>query len=398
MREGWTYKKLGNLYPIIMGKTPPRGVASMWDTQKETNNLWVSIADLSKNEGKEIFETKEQISDEGSQNIRLIPKGALLLSFKLTLGKMAFAGKDLYTNEAIISLFDNDNFDLKYLYYYFSSLNWSELASGNEKVKGKTLNKKSLGAIPVATIPLSEQKAIVSRLDSAFAKIDALKANAKKQLDDAKALFQKALEKAMEPKEGWAEKTLGEIADIKGGKRVPKGYKLESSDTGYKYIRVADFTDEGTVDESNIQFISKEVFEQIKRYTITDKDVYISIAGTIGKSGIIPSSLNGANLTENACKLVFTKPVNKRYVYLFTKSDIFVSQIEKATKQASQPKLALTRLAEVKMPIPPLSEQKAIVAQLDQLSEKVKRLQEIQEKTIKECDALKQAILRKVFE
>ena len=75
--------------------------------------------------------------------------------------------------------------------------------------------------------------------------------------------------------------------------------------TNHPYIRVTDFNDKGTVDINNVQFITDDIYEQIKNYTISSSDLYISIAGTIGKSGIIPKELDGANLTENACKLVY---------------------------------------------------------------------------------------------
>lgn len=244
----------------------------------------------------------------------------------------------------------------------------------------------------------TDQQRIVDYLDAAFAQIDELKANAEKQLAEARALFQSALTQAMQPKPGWQEKRIKDIADVKGGKRVPKGYKLQSEKTSHPYIRVADFSSYGTIDLSDIQYVSDEIFEQIKNYTITDKDLYVSIAGTIGKTGIIPSSLNGANLTENACKLVFKREINIRFVYLFTLSEIFKKQVEKATKQASQPKLALTRLAEVMISIPSISEQENIVKRLDALSNDVKELEEINRKTATECDALKQALLRQIFE
>ena len=252
-------------------------------------------------------------------------------------------------------------------------------------------------SIEVPTIPLSEQQDIVRYLDESFAKIDALKVNAEKSLADAKALFQAELKKAMEPKEGWEEKKLGEVADIKGGKRVPKGYKLQSEPTLHKYIRVADFNDCGSVDLSDIQYISDDVFEQIKRYTISTEDVYISIAGTIGKSGIIPEELEGANLTENACKLVLDKNLDKRFVYYFTQSNLFKKQIDILTKKSAQPKLALTRLAIVELAYPSLSEQQSIVTHLDTLSAKVTQLQQNLEKIKTECDALKQALLKQVF-
>ena len=179
---------------------------------------------------------------------------------------------------------------------------------------------------------------------------------------------------------------------------MPHGYKFETEKTDYPYIRVADFTDEGTIDLSDIHYINNSVFQQIKNYIISDKDIYISIAGTIGKSGIIPSCLNGANLTENACKLVLKDGLDQRYVYWFTKSDKFKDQISLATRQTSQPKLALTRLAEVLISLPPLAVQQRIVERLDSLSENVRKYEEIQRQMISECDALKQALLRKVFE
>ena len=199
-------------------------------------------------------------------------------------------------------------------------------------------------------------------------------------------------------KEGWEEKKLGDIAEIKGGKRLPKGEKLLSEPTGHKYIRVADFNEYGTVDLGNIQYISDEVYEQIKRYIINKEDIYISIAGTIGKSGIIPEELDGANLTENACRLILSKEINQRFMYYATISPDFIRQETESTKISAQPKLALTRLADIIIAYPPIVEQQRIVATLDSLKSKVDRLQANFEKISQECDALKQAILRQVFE
>ena len=158
-------------------------------------------------------------------------------------------------------------------------------------------------AINIPIPPLSEQKEIVEYLDSSFAKIDQLKANAAKNLEEAKALFQSALKDALEPKEGWEEKKLQDICQIKGGKRLPKGYVLSSELMSHRYITVADFTKNGTVVPSTVKYISDEVYKTIQRYTITSDDVYVTIVGsTVGKAGIIPPELDGANLTENACK------------------------------------------------------------------------------------------------
>ena len=112
----------------------------------------------------------------------------------------------------------------------------------------------------------------------------------------------------------WPLVELGEICRIKGGKRLPRGSRYETSATDHRYIRVSDFRNR-TVDIDAVRFISESVYEQISQYTISSSDVYISIAGTIGLMGTIPTALDGANLTENAAKLVVDpKLIDNRYL------------------------------------------------------------------------------------
>ena len=378
MKQGWTYKKLGDLYPIVMGKTPPRGISRFWDTKKETHNLWVSIADLSKNEGKEIKDTKEYISNEAIGNITKIAKGSLLVSFKLTLGKMAFAGDDLYTNEAIMSLGKRDDIFLKFLYYYFSSLDWGKIAGGSEKVKGKTLNKKSLSEIPIAYISLSEQQRIVERLDSAFAHIDELKANAEKQVNEARALFQKALSKAMEPKEGWEEKKLPDISENLDSLRKPvtKGKRTAGVYPYYGASGIVDYVDSYIFDE-DLLCISEDGANLLMRtYPIA-----FPISGKVW-------------VNNHAHILRFNNMITQKYVeYYFSGMEL-----DEYITGAAQPKLTQKALNSIIINMPSLEEQQRIVERLDSLSENVKALEENQRKVMAECDALKQALLRKVFE
>ena len=199
-------------------------------------------------------------------------------------------------------------------------------------------------------------------------------------------------------KEGWEYKKLGDIAEIKGGKRLPKGVKLLTTPTKHPYIRVADFNDLGTIDTDDIHYISDSVYEQIKRYIIKKEDVYISIAGTIGKSGIIPDTLNGANLTENACRLILSNNVDQRYVYYFTISPSFIKQIDERTKKSAQPKLALTRLSDVIISYPTIKEQQSIVEYLDSAFAKIDATKANAEKALNEAKALFQASLKEMLE
>lgn len=199
-------------------------------------------------------------------------------------------------------------------------------------------------------------------------------------------------------KEGWEYKKLGEIAEIKGGKRLPKGVKLLTTPTKHPYIRVADFNDRGTIETNDIHYISDSVYEQIKRYIIKKEDVYISIAGTIGKSGVIPVFLDGANLTENACRLILSNNLYQRFVYYYTISPSFIKQIVERTKKSAQPKLALTRLSDVIISYPPLSEQQSIVDYLDSAFAKIDAMKANAGKALNEAKALFQASLKEMLE
>lgn len=197
----------------------------------------------------------------------------------------------------------------------------------------------------------------------------------------------------------WNYQEIGDIAFIKGGKRVPKGKKLTDVKTEYPYIRVTDFTDDGTIDTTKIQYITEDIYSEIKNYTITCKDLYISIAGTIGKTGIIPKELDGANLTENAVKLVYKiQEIDNKFVYLFTLSNFFKEQAGLATKVVAMPKLAISRLSEIKIPLPPLEEQRRIVGVLDGLFGKIDKSIALLDESIASASSLMPSALNEVFE
>ena len=166
--------------------------------------------------------------------------------------------------------------------------------------------------------------------------------------------------------ENWCWCRLGDICLVKGGKRIPAGCTLTDIDTGHKYIRVADMKN-GSVIVNNVKYITDEIHEKIKAYKISKDDVYITVAGTIGDSGIIPDELDNANLTENADKLVLFNGINKYCLHFFLSSGFFQEQISDAITKVGQPKLAIIRIQNFLLPLPPLAIQNTIVAKLEQV-------------------------------
>ena len=193
-------------------------------------------------------------------------------------------------------------------------------------------------------------------------------------------------ETSFEIPDNWCWVRLGDIVSVQGGKRIPVGKKLTLTNTGYKYIRVADMHD-GTILNTNVHYVPVDVYPQIKNYIINSDDVYITCAGTIGRVGTVPLEFNGANLTENADKLVF-RLLDKRWLVFFLDCSFVQMQISECTTKVGQPKLAIKRIENFVIALPPISEQQRIVAAIEKAFIKIKEL---------EKDELKLNLLQKSF-
>jgi len=160
----------------------------------------------------------------------------------------------------------------------------------------------------------------------------------------------------------WEMIELGEICDVKGGKRLPKGENFENGKTKYPYIRVADF-ENYSIDKKNIKYISEKNYLKIKNYIISSDDIYISIAGTIGLVGRVSTEFSGSNLTENAAKIIVKNKntILVDYLMYVLGSPYAQSQIKNKTHAVGVPKLALERIKKIKIPICAIDVQKNIV-------------------------------------
>ena len=170
----------------------------------------------------------------------------------------------------------------------------------------------------------------------------------------------------------WRWCRLGTIAAVLGGKRIPAGRKLTEYNTGHVYIRVSDMTD-GGVSTNRLMYVPEDIYPSISRYIINKADVFITVAGTIGRVGKIPDELDGANLTENADRLVLAG-VNQDWLIKVLQSGMIQEQIAEATTKVGQPKLAIARIERFLIPLPPLAEQHHIVQRIEELLPLVKGL------------------------
>ena len=194
----------------------------------------------------------------------------------------------------------------------------------------------------------------------------------------------------------WCWVKVGTVSKAKGGKRLPKGRTFLEEKSDYPYIRVTDFDNESICIE-NVKYIDGDTYMMIKNYTISSADIYISIAGTIGKVGIIPEELEGANLTENAAKITDINGVYQLYLMLFLKSEVAQNQMKDSTISTTQPKLALFRIEDILLPLSPLSEQQRIVDRIENLFAKLDEAKQKAQDALDSFETRKAAILHKAF-
>ena len=440
--DSWEWVRFKDLVDYSMGKTPPRKETEYWSNGTLP---WVSIADLVAD--GTVTATKECVNSFAAENTfkgKISKAGTLLMSFKLTVGKVSILGIDAFHNEAIISIYpfvDPDKITTMFLFATLPLL--SQSGDTKSAIKGNTLNSDSLDALLIPLPPIMEQKRIFDKLHelttplldygAAEQKVTELNVNFPERLkksilqeavqgklvsqdpsdEPAEALLERIrAEKQRLIKEGkikkdkhesiifrrdnshyekldgverciddelpfeipdnWRWCRLGTIAAVLGGKRIPAGRKLTECNTGHVYIRVSDMTD-GSVSTDRLLYVPEDIYPSISRYIINKDDVFITVAGTIGRVGKIPDELNGANLTENADRLVLAG-VNQDWLIKVLQSGLIQEQIAEATTQVGQPKLAIARIERFLIPLPPLAEQHRIVQRIEELLPLVKGL------------------------
>jgi type I restriction enzyme S subunit len=402
VKAGWATKSLGDLCNIELGKTPDRSNPAYWDEKGVTGNVWLSIADLLKAENRIVADSKEYVSDKGAALCKVVPEGTLLVSFKLTLGRLAFTGRNLLTNEAIAALTIHDERELskEFLFYCLTFFDWVKAAETDVKLKGMTLNKAKLKLIPISYPPLTEQHRIVTLLDEAFADIATAKANAEKNLQNARELFESQRQLLLQAQDGWHEATLAELCNIKHGYAFEGEYFSDSGDhvllTPGSFFETGGFRDRG---EKTKYFTGPIPTD----YVLNQGDLLVAMteqaAGLLGSPLLVPES--NRFLHNQRLGLVTGKPgvpwTNEFFFHVFN-----LEAVRKAIHaSASGAKVRHTspgKIGAVKVTFPRNQcEQLRIAARVDEIEQASIALQSIYHQKLTALDDLKKSLLHQAF-
>jgi len=170
----------------------------------------------------------------------------------------------------------------------------------------------------------------------------------------------------------WYKAKIKDFADVKGGKRLPKGKQLVKEPNDHPYIRIRDLGKTKYLQlTSEYEYVDDDTQQSISRYIVNKGDILISVVGTIGLIGIVGATLDGANQTENCDKIINITGVMPEYLYYYLKSNFGQVEIRKGTVGAVQPKLPLKNVQDISVFYPPMEEQEKIVAILSAIDEKI---------------------------
>jgi type I restriction enzyme S subunit len=287
--------------------------------------------------------------------------GDVIMSVRAPVGDLNITPVDMCLGRGVCSLrMKNGNQDFLFymMKYYIPHL----LKKESGTVFG-SVNRNDINGLEV-NIPedAQVQKEIARYLEMIDDKIELNNAINNNLEQQAEAIFQSILSNAI------TTVNLGEIADVKGGKRLPKGVNLTDIPNAHPYIRVRDLNNALFASLTpNYAYVDKETQKSISRYIVSTGDVLISIVGTIGLTAIVDSTLDKANLTENCVKVTNLKHITPEYLLLYLRSQLGREAIAKGTVGAVQQKLPIKNIQAIPIPLLSEKDKNALFCTLDSI-------------------------------
>ena len=278
---------------------------------------------------------------------KLAKAGDVIMSVRAPVGALNITPVDMCLGRGVCSL-RMKNGNQSFLFYMMKYYVFHLLKKESGTIFG-SVNRNDINGLEV-DIPedIEEQNKIAGYLEMIDDKIELNSAINNNLLEQASTLFNSAIQKST----SIVYDELASLAEVKGGKRLPKGINLVTAPNQHPYIRVRDINNTVFASLSNdYEYVDDETQQSISRYIVSTGDLLISIVGTIGLTAIVDHTLNKANLTENCVKLTNIKNVTPEYLLLFLRSSQGVEAISKGTVGAVQSKLPIKNIQSIAVPL-----------------------------------------------
>jgi type I restriction enzyme S subunit len=382
MKNGWQTKKIGDLCEVIAGQSPE---GKFYNADGKGMPFY---------QGKKDFGDKfiEDPTTWTTQATKIARKGDILMSVRAPVGPVNFATDEVCIGRGLAAIRSGKELNRSFLFYQMLYLQPG--IGGREGAVFASINKSEIEALPLAFVPLPEQQRIVGILDEAFEGISTATANAEKNLQNARALFDSHLQAVFTQRDdSWKQKTLEQIATTFGrgkSKHRPRNDKKLYGGK-YPFIQTGDIRNADHVITEYSQTYSETGFAQSKLWP--KGAICITIAANIAETGILgfdacfPDSVIGV--------VVNPKEADADFVEYLLQS--FKVRLQAKGKGSAQANINMGTFENERFPFPSVAEQKQIVVELNSLSEETQRLQSIYQQKLAALEALKKSLLHQAF-
>lgn len=406
--ENWCWTRLGKITNVVGGGTPSSSKKEYYDNGTIP---WLSPADLSGYSDIYISRGQKNITELGlsKSSARLMPKDTVLLSSRAPIGYVAIASNSISTNQGFKNFLPSDAFYSRFLYWYLKSSKslLESYASGTTFLE-LSGSKASMVEFPLP--PLPEQKRIVHRIESLFAKLDEAKEKIQQVLDGAEmrkvAILHKAftgeLTKNWRKENGisedsWVEYTLQSVCTMKITDGTHKTPTYSDKENGVVFLSAKDITS-GEINWENTKYITSELHKELySRLAPQINDILLAKNGTTGVAALVKED----KVFDIYVTLALLRPnveiVIPEYLLNIINSPLCKVQFNENLTGIGVPNLHLRDIKDVKIKVPSISEQEIISDKVEMLLANEGMVTKNCLKQIEVIDTMKKSILAKAF-
>ncbi len=369
MREGWTYKRLGEVCEVVSGSTPKTNIPEYWGE----GHYWVTPAELN-DSTVYVNKTDRQITDIAlaKTNLQLLPVGTVLLSSRAPIGKVAITNVEMYCNQGFKNCICSDAIYNKYLFHFFK-LKKDYLNSLGRGATFKEISKTIVESIIIPLPSFNIQQAIVAELD----KINELIGLKKSQLSDldslAQSFFYDMFGDPVENEKGWEVKKLNEVSEsITDGDHMPP----PKSERGIPFLTISDINKETReLDFSNTFFVPQDYYDGLKEERKARiNDLLYTVTGSYGIPVIVKTDKQFCFQRHIALIRPIQKMLTTTFLCYWALCPSVKGEADRVATGIAQKTVGLNSIRQFDIVLPPLPLQQSFAARITAIEQQKQRI------------------------
>ena len=377
--------KLGQLAEIVSGSTPRTNVKEYWDG----NILWITPAEIQEDDYY-ILDTQRKITQLAVEktNLRILPKGTVLLSSRAPIGKVAICDNEMYCNQGFKNIICSEKLNNRYVYYYLK-YNVEYIKSLGRGATFKEISKGIVENLEIPFIDKQKQIEVANKLDKITEIIKIRKEQIKYFEEIIKSQFVEMFEN---------ENKYVNLEDVcvfingDRGKNYPSADKISKDPSGIPFIN-AGLLINNTVDWKNMNYISEDTYNKLGSGKIQKEDILYCLRGSLGKHSIIDFDGKGAIASSLVILRADKSKIQPDFLLIQLGMDEILRQQNQANNGSSQPNLSAGSVKKYIIKLPSLELQNKFAEFVKQID---KQKFEI-ENSLKEMQELYESLMEKYF-